>query len=52
MLDIHLPSIYAKNCAGQSNNLWVEFKSGRSSGAQGFQLTVLSVQGECEYPVQ
>ena len=39
-------------CAGQSNNLWVEFKSGRSSGAQGFQLTVLSVQGECEYPVQ
>ena len=32
--------------SGQSNNLWVEFKSGHSGVAQGFQLTVLSVQGE------
>ena len=31
---------------GQSNNLWVEFKSGHSGVSQGFQLTVLSVQGE------
>ena len=31
---------------GQSNNLWVEFKAGHKSVAQGFQLTVLSVQGE------
>ena len=39
---------------GQSNNLWVEFKAGHKSVAQGFQLTVLSVQGEtpplsCQY---
>ena len=33
---------------GQSNNLWVEFKAGHKSVAQGFQLTVLSVQGESE----
>ena len=32
--------------SGQSNNLWVEFKSGHSGVSQGFQLTVLSVQGE------
>ena len=31
---------------GQSNNLWVEFKSGHKSVSQGFQLTVLSVQGD------
>ena len=31
---------------GQSNNLWVEFKAGHKSTAQGFQLTVLSVQGD------
>ena len=32
--------------SGQSNNLWVEFKSGHKSVSQGFQLTVLSVQGK------
>ena len=32
--------------SGQSNNLWVEFKSGHSAVTQGFQLTVLSVQGK------
>ena len=35
---------------GQSNNLWVEFKAGHKSVAQGFQLTVLSVQGETQTP--
>ena len=30
--------------SGQSNNLWVESKSGHKSVSQGFQLTVLSVQ--------
>ena len=32
--------------SGQSNNLWVEFKSGHKAASQGFQLTVLSVQGK------
>lgn len=36
---------------GQSNNLWVEFKAGHKSTAQGFQLTVLSVQEELGYLV-
>jgi len=36
---------------GQSNNLWVEFKSGRSAVSQGFQLSVLSVQEELGYLV-
>jgi len=36
---------------GQSNNLWVEFKSGHKSVSQGFQLTVLSVQEELGYLV-
>ena len=32
--------------SGQSNNLWVEFKSGPGAVSQGFQLSVLSVQGQ------
>ena len=31
---------------GHSNNLWVEFKAGSKSVARGFQLTILSVQGQ------